>query len=199
MATATTTSCRRRFRKRAYAGKVYVYLGSPGGLVKPAAFVATGENAGDDFGFSVAGAGDVNGDGFGDLIVGAHGYQTSTGRAYVYAGCAGGPQATAIFTATGEAANNHFGRSVNGAGDVNGDGLGDAAVGAYGVVGKAYVYHGDATVGVWRPRSNWRRLWAAAASSRPVGRHHRPRQERGCGGLLLHRHQHRQRALNRHS
>jgi len=135
-----------------YAGKVYVYLGGPGGLLKPAAFVATGENAGDDFGFSVAGAGDVNGDGFGDLIVGAHGYQTSTGRAYVYAGCAGGPQATAIFTATGEAANNHFGRSVNGAGDVNGDGLDDVGAGAYGYGGgsgyKAYVYHGDATVGV---------------------------------------------------
>ncbi len=131
-----------------YAGKVYVYLGSPGGLLKPAAFVAAGENGDDKFGVAVAGAGDVNGDGFDDLIVGARGYQASAGRAYIYAGCAGGPQATAIFTATGEAAGNNFGRSVSGAGDVNNDGLDDAAVGAYGAGGKAYVYHGDAAVGV---------------------------------------------------
>ncbi len=107
---------------------------------------------GDQFGFSVARAGDVNGDGFDDLVVGARGYQTFTGRAYIYAGCAGGPQATPIFTATGEAANSNFGRSVSGAGDVNGDGLDDVGAGAFGIGGglgyKAYVYHGDATVGV---------------------------------------------------
>src|SRR5690606_8820740 len=47
-------------------------------------FIATGEATGNQFGISIAGAGDVNGDGFADVIVGAPGYNSNTGRVYVY-------------------------------------------------------------------------------------------------------------------
>ena len=84
-----------------------------------------GEAAGDEFGFSVSGAGDVNGDGFADVIVGANFNDaggSNAGRAYVYYG---GPGADAVadLTLTGEVAQDNFGVSVSGAGDVNGDGF----------------------------------------------------------------------------
>ncbi len=137
-----------------YAGKVYVYLGGPNGLVKPPRLIVTGEHADDEFGFAVGAAGDVNGDGFDDLTVGAHRYDVEEGnsvsdggRVYLYAGCVDAPQATPIFTATGEANSSHLGRAISAAGDVNHDGFDDLGAGAYGLFGKAYVYHGAAGVG----------------------------------------------------
>lgn len=138
-----------------YPGKAYLYLGSPAGLVKPAVAVLAGERAGDDFGASVSAAGDVNGDGFADLLAGAHRYDldagnpnSEAGRAYLYAGCVDGIQATPIFSATGATNNSHLGRSVSAAGDVNGDGYGDVGAGGYGMLGNASVYHGENSVGV---------------------------------------------------
>ena len=84
-------------------GRAYVYHGSPSGLSASAAFTATGEAPDNFFGYAVAGAGDVNGDGYADVIVGAYGYISDTGRAYVYHGGPGGLSASAAFTATGEA------------------------------------------------------------------------------------------------
>jgi hypothetical protein len=129
-----------------YAGRAYVYFG---GVVpnSTADLTLTGEAAGNYFGQSVSGAGDVNGDGYGDLIVGAQFHSAGgigAGRAYVYFG---GPDADATpeLTLTGEGTNHHFGYSVSDAGDVNGDGYGDVIVGAYGYAagtGGAYVYYG---------------------------------------------------------
>ncbi len=124
-------------------GRAYVYYGGPGADAV-ADLTLTGEAAGSAFGFSVSAAGDVNGDGFGDVLVGAWGYLTSTGRAYVYHG-GPGADATADLTLTGEATNSYFGISVSGAGDVNADGYGDLVVGAQGYggsKGRAYVYYG---------------------------------------------------------
>jgi hypothetical protein len=135
-------------RHNGSTGRGYVYLGGPSGLATTAATTLTGEAIGNEFGYSVATAGDVNGDGYADVVVGAHWYGNSTGRAYVYLGGAGGLAMTAATTLTGEAANDEFGRSVATAGDVNGDGYADIVVGAYwyGIgTGRAYVYLGSAT------------------------------------------------------
>ena len=86
------------------------------------------------FGYSVATAGDVNGDGYADVIVGAPCYdngQSDEGRAYVYLGSAAGLAATAAWTAESDQACADFGYSVATAGDVNGDGYADVIVGAY--------------------------------------------------------------------
>ena len=67
-------------------GAAYVYLGSAAGLRTPFAAGFTGPDAGGSFGYSVAGAGDVNGDGYTDVIVGAYNALSNTGRAYIYLG-----------------------------------------------------------------------------------------------------------------
>jgi len=106
-------------------------------------FKISGEAASDFSGFSVSGAGDVNGDGFGDLIVGAFGADpngATSGASYVVFGKATGFGAninlssldgTNGFQISGEAALDQSGRSVSAAGDVNGDGFGDLIIGAY--------------------------------------------------------------------
>jgi hypothetical protein len=115
------------------AGKAYVYLGTEGGLMEVASWTATGQNAGDFLGTSAASAGDVNGDGYADLVVGANGFddgaKNKVGRAYVYHGADGGLSTTADWFADGESADDNFGRSVASAGDLNGDGFADIVVG----------------------------------------------------------------------
>ena len=106
----------------------------------------TGEATYDYFGESVSSAGDVNGDGYSDVIVGAEAYSTSTGRVYVYFGGAS-MNNTSDVTMTGEATYNSFGTSVSTAGDVNGDGYLDMIVGAdefSSDTGRTYLYLGSA-------------------------------------------------------
>jgi hypothetical protein len=77
------------------------------------------------FGWSVGTAGDVNGDGYDDIIVGADSYTNDLyeeGKAFVYHGSASGLSTTADWTAEGDQLLAYFGRSVGTAGDVNGDG-----------------------------------------------------------------------------
>ncbi|MHC4922419.1 MAG: hypothetical protein ACYTKC_22915, partial [Planctomycetota bacterium] len=84
----------------------------------------------DRFGISVSGAGDVNGDGHADLIVGANGDDnngSSSGSARVLSGKDG----KILHTFNGDSAGDQFGVSVSGAGDVNRDGYADVIVGAY--------------------------------------------------------------------
>jgi hypothetical protein len=138
-----------------YEGRAYVYHGSAEGLSARADWTAAeSDQYAASFGRSVGTAGDVNGDGYSDVIVGAPGYdngQVNEGRAYVYHGSAAGLSTTANWTAEGDQAWAGLGKSVGTAGDVNGDGYSDVIVGAYGYdhgqenEGRAYVYHGSAT------------------------------------------------------
>lgn len=121
-------------------GKAYVYSGADCSVI----YEKTGATNGDAFGWSVAGAGDVNGDGTPDFIVGAIQDGTGNGKAYVYSGATG----TLLYEKTGAATQNRFGNSVDGVGDVNSDGKSEFIVGApttnpgTGGTGSVYVYNG---------------------------------------------------------
>jgi hypothetical protein len=148
-------------------GRAFVYLGSAAGLAATPAWTGESNQAAAQFGTSVATAGDVNSDGFADVIVGAPNFdngQADEGRAYVYHGSASGLSAAAAWTSESNQPSSAFGRSVAGAGDVNGDGYADVIVGAnqYSNVqpseGAAFVYHGSATglatTEAWRAESH---------------------------------------------
>ena len=125
------------------AGKAYLILGHarPWSMRQSLADADAsflGENAGDSAGFAVAGAGDVNQDGLADFLVGAPQASLSAGKVYVIFGKASGwarnvslgSIAGASFA--GDDAFDLAGYSVAGVGDVNGDGVGDILVGAWG-------------------------------------------------------------------
>ncbi|MDB5334439.1 MAG: hypothetical protein JWN70_58, partial [Planctomycetaceae bacterium] len=134
-------------------------------------YMLTGTAAGDGAGKLVSGAGDVNGDGFADLLIGApyaHPNGSLSGQSYVIFGgaanlaaldTAGGTAAdgrinlgavngTTGFAFNGQAASHEVGSSVSAAGDVNGDGYADLLIGAIGAApngafsGQSYVVFG---------------------------------------------------------
>jgi hypothetical protein len=130
-------------------GRAYVFLGGAAGLATtPAAAWTSPDGRGSNFGLVVAGAGDVNGDGFADVLVAAPGAMTATGRVYLYLGGAAGLPAAATAVLTGpDGTLSDFGGAVACAGDVNGDGYADVAVGADRVgsfAGRVYLYLGGA-------------------------------------------------------
>ena len=117
------------------AGRAYVYFGSASGLSTTPNWIATGDQAGDQFGVAVDTAGDVNGDGYADIIVGAYTYdngETDEGRAYVYYGSPSGPSVTPDWMAEVNHTGAYFGSYLGTAGDVNGDGYADVIIGAWG-------------------------------------------------------------------
>jgi Ca2+-binding RTX toxin-like protein len=154
---------------RTSTGAAYVVFGAASGITSvnldavaagTGGFKITGETLGDDAGVSVSAAGDVNGDGIDDVIVGARFNEaggTSAGAAYVVYGAASGITSINLddvalgiggFRVTGEASSDFAGTSVSAAGDVNGDGFSDLIVGAYrndgggSEAGAAYVLFG---------------------------------------------------------
>ncbi|MEM7055028.1 MAG: hypothetical protein AAF446_10865, partial [Pseudomonadota bacterium] len=165
----------------ANAGKSYVIFGSDSGLASPLnldtingqnGIVLNGESAGDYSGRSVSHAGDINGDGIDDLIIGAPGvnYDTKydTGRSYIVFGSASDlPNPLNLSTLNGQ---NGFvlggafedeasGTSVSRAGDVNGDGIDDLIVGAPRFstnTGIAYVLFGRPSLDLQIRKSNGR-------------------------------------------
>jgi ssDNA-binding Zn-finger/Zn-ribbon topoisomerase 1 len=167
-------------------GVVYIHYGSSTGVTNHAtnasSYTCGGfpdctaiqnpeENNSGQLGISVASAGDTNGDGYADIVVGASlnsGGGTTKGAAYIYYGSASGiashPAAAATYTCSGppdctaiqnpeHKASGHFGFSVAAAGDANGDGYADVVIGAYQNLGAtvptskgvAYIFYGSAT------------------------------------------------------
>ena len=156
-----------------YAGESYVVFGKAGGFAASLelasldgnnGFILDGINVYDFTGFSVSSAGDVNGDGFGDLIIGAA-YadvdgKVAAGKTYVVFGKAAGFAANLDleeldggngFVLRGIDSADFSGFSVSSAGDVNGDGFDDLIISAWGAdpggrngAGESYVVFGKA-------------------------------------------------------
>lgn len=152
-------------------GRILVFHGSATGVPATPASKINGSLLGGLFGFSVSAAGDVNGDGRGDIIAGAPASLLagllSVGSAYVFHGVntAGGITATSVAGAStnispfGILAGTLFGFSVSNAGDVNGDGFGDVIIGEplslatlaslqLVAVGAAHIYYGSSGTGI---------------------------------------------------
>ncbi|MBA5249935.1 MAG: hypothetical protein FE834_10490 [Gammaproteobacteria bacterium] len=139
-------------------------------------FAIYGKNAGDQSGYSVSSAGDVNGDGFSDVIVGANGANRGNSESYVVFGKANNTNIHLSHLGESASANNGFvisggnmsaitGYSVSSAGDVNGDGLDDLIIGA--TTDKAYVVFGKTNTDavVLADIDYTSRQWATAAVS----------------------------------
>lgn len=134
------------------AGEAYVVFGSEsvfGGSLDLSAldgtngFVIYGADSYDEIGSAVSSAGDINGDGIGDIIVGGHQFsygRAGAGASYVIFGNADGfPAAIELasldgndgFVINGIDPEHETGRSVSSAGDFNGDGIDDLLIGTY--------------------------------------------------------------------
>ncbi|MFO1052923.1 MAG: FG-GAP-like repeat-containing protein [Planctomycetota bacterium] len=107
----------------------------------------SGDGRGDQFGRAVAGGGDLDGDGFCDVVVGApfgdaNGFDSGYVRAF------SGRSGQTLWTVAGEAVSDRFGLAVANAGDVNRDGFDDVIVGAS-VPSRAYVLSGRDGTRIW--------------------------------------------------
>ena len=136
-----------------YTGSAFVFFGPVTGSMSTdsADLRLLGENSSDYTGWSVSGAGDTDGDGLQDVLIGGYGSDESAseaGIAYLVLGGASGELALADADARllGARAGDYAGFSVSSAGDFDGDGHDDLLIGAWGdygtVIGAAYVVLG---------------------------------------------------------
>ena len=129
------------------SGAAFVLYGGQLGLQADATKLVASDGAAlDSYGQSASGAGDVNGDGFDDVIVSANGHDAvdlNSGALYIYLGSPNGvdPASEIKITPIGAARSDSFGHSTSAAGDVDGDGYGDVITLASGR-NSGFVYHG---------------------------------------------------------
>jgi hypothetical protein len=169
------------YNGQTFEGRVFVFYGSSTGLpdanadgvveISDASWIAESDQANANFGGHVSSAGDINGDGYDDIIVSTTAYdndQVNEGRVFVYYGSATGLPYTncaalgdgvahpcdAGWIAESDQSNSNFGISIAGAGDVNGDGYDDVIIGASNYSsnitfgfdeGRAFVFYGSAS------------------------------------------------------
>ncbi len=132
-------------------GRIFVFNGGPDGIDTNYSWFGEINQAEANFGYSCAGAGDINGDGYDDVIGGAK-YWTNPedgeGGAFVWFGSEEGLKYDYCWKGEGDQPLGYYGRHVGGDGDFNGDGYSDFMVGAYRYTeilpsdGKAFVYYG---------------------------------------------------------
>lgn len=115
-------------------GGVFIYLGSQAGISTIPATILESNQSISSYGSSVASAGDVNGDGFSDIVIGANKYDnlfaTDNGAVFIYSGAQSGIQTVPSMTLFGTQDGSQFGYAVSSAGDLNGDGYSDIIIGS---------------------------------------------------------------------
>jgi hypothetical protein len=157
-------------------GAIFVYAGSASGVSTSPTRTVTGGVANAQFGYAVGGAGDLDGDGYDDLLVSAPYYgsgEFTIQEGYVVAirgsmeGIAGN-----LWGKLGGFAGAHFGTDLAGIGDINGDGLADVAIGAPdetnpdGLRGRVSFFLGARLLGTGVPDETWR-TWGVSGVAKP--------------------------------